>query len=169
MMITNTMMSTRTIYVLGLLLVSVILLASVYLQYVENILPCPLCTLQRITFCLLGVWFFLGICLQQKRWLRRSIVLLSTVTALLGIVLSSRQIWLQHIPGIGSTDCGADLQYMAKTFPWHQLLYKVLLEKGVACSERGWEFLNLDIAEWSLLGFALLFLLTLFVCRKEFK
>jgi disulfide bond formation protein DsbB len=59
-------MSTRLMYLLGFVLICVLLATSVYLEFVEGIMPCPLCVLQRICFALWGLFFLLGIFLHRR-------------------------------------------------------------------------------------------------------
>lgn len=162
-------MSIRLAYFFGFLAVCLLLLTSVYLQMFEGVIPCPLCALQRLTFGLLGILLLVGILLHTKFWARMLINFLTASTAILGIFLAGRQIWMQHFPFTGNTECGVSLQYMVEAFPLNQVLQKILFEGSAECTKRGWEFLHLNMAEWSLVWFLLFLLLALYLFLKEFK
>lgn len=159
-------MPVRFTYFLGLTIVSVLLLTSVYLQFFDGFLPCPLCILQRLAFFLLGILFLGGIFLHTKRWGRFSINALATLTSLLGIIFAGRQIWLQHFPPVDASECGVSLQYMMQVLPMNQVIKKIFAGSA-ECTQRGWEFLSLSMAEWTMVWFILFFLFSCALLLKE--
>ena len=85
----------RLLNLLGLLGVSLVLLAAFYYQLFQNELPCPLCLLQRGCFVALGIGFALNLSVGPSR-LHDAMML---VSGLLGAGTALRQ-WLLHIaPG----------------------------------------------------------------------
>src|SRR6516165_1339554 len=138
-------MSIRSTYFLGFIAIGILLSTSVDLQLFEGIIPCPLCTLPRLSFGLLGVWFLIGIILHAKRGARLFINSLCGLTSIIGIFLAGRQIWLQHFPSPNNSECGAGLQYMMQILPVNQVMQKIF-EGSAECSQRGWEFLHLNMA-----------------------
>jgi disulfide bond formation protein DsbB len=161
-------MTIRSTYLLGFLAISILLLTSIYLQLFRGIIPCPLCSLQRLSFVLLGIWFLLGILIHAKHFGRVFINIMCSLTSILGMFLAGRQIWLQHIPSTNNTECGVSLQYMMQILPMNQVLQKIV-EGSAECSQRGWEFLSLNMAEWALIWFAGFLLLSLYLLIKEVK
>lgn len=164
---TRTLMSSRKINLLAFVLVILLLLASVYLQVYDGLEPCPLCTLQRLSFVLLACFFFLGILLPYHRFIRLILNLCSMTTAFIGAGLASRQIWLQRF-AITNTECGASLEYLLKILPWHEAFAKVLAGSA-ECAERGFQFLFLNIAEWSFCWFAFFIVVTLYLLFTDLK
>lgn len=161
-------MSIRSTYFFGFLVVSLLLATSIYLQVFDGIMPCPLCTLQRFTFALLGLVFLTGIVIATRHWGRVIINFISTLVSSLGLVLAGRQIWLQHFPPGNSSECGVSLQYMMQVLPMNEVLQKIL-EGSAECTQRGWEFLKLNMAEWAFLWFAGFLILSLYLMYKENK
>lgn len=158
-------MTTRKYYAVGFLIVGLLLLTSLYLQYYDGFQPCPLCTLQRFAFILLGVFYFTGWLFYKFGFIRVLSSLLALVSSLIGIGLAGRQIWLQHYPS-GSEECGVSLQYMLQALPIHEVASRIF--QGTAeCTTRGWEFLNLNMAEWSLLWFVIFFMLSAYLLKKR--
>ena len=92
--------------------------------------------------------------------------LISFATCFCGILLSGRQVWLQHVPPNGLGECGISLTYMFKIFPFTEAL-KHVWRGGTECSEQGFVFLNLSLAEWSLLWFILFFILFTYEIKYE--
>jgi disulfide bond formation protein DsbB len=145
-------MAIRATYFLGFIIISTLLLTSLYFQMVQGIMPCPLCILQRITFGLLGILFLIGIFVYAKPRLKLIISILCSLTSSLGVLLAGRQVWLQHFPSADASECGVSLQYMMQALPMHQVIQKVFTGSA-ECTQRGWEFLTLNMAEWSLICF----------------
>lgn len=161
-------MPIRLTYLLGFIAISALLSTSIYLQLFDGFIPCPLCTLQRISFVILGILFLAGILLHAKRWGRWTIGILSTIVSLLGIFLAGRQVWLQHFPPADTTECGVSLHYMLQVLPMNEVFQKVVTGSA-ECTQRGWEFLNLNMAEWSLIWFILFLFFSFYLLFKESK
>lgn len=161
-------MPVRFAYLFGLIIIILLLAASFYLQFVKGIMPCPLCTLQRMTFVLLGIFFAIGIFVHRILWLRiilNTLIFLATIT---GIGLSGRQVWIQHYPPPLGNECGVSLQYILQVLPVHEAFEKILTGSA-ECAEKASEFLHLTIAEWTMVWFLLFFLLSIYLFLKEFK
>jgi len=161
-------MSIRSTYGLGFLIICVILGTSFYLQLVSGVLPCPLCTLQRFSFILLGVLLLVGFIFNAHRFGRLIINLLAALVSLAGCILAGRQVWLQHSPNANAGECGVSLDYMLKVLPLNEVMQKVFTGSA-ECTQRGWEFLKLTMAEWSLLWFAIFFIVLLYALMREFN
>lgn len=159
-------MTQRFAYLFGLLIVAAILATGFYLEYVEGIIPCPLCTLQRLCFGICGVLFLIGLFVYRFRIAVFLVNLLSFLFASCGLVLAGRQIWIQSNPALATGECGVDLNYMLTVLPLSDVIQKIF-SGSTECSQRGWEFLKLNIPEWSLIFFALFLLGSLyFICRN---
>jgi disulfide bond formation protein DsbB len=160
------MISNRLIYLLGFLAVSGMLATGIYLQQVEGVIPCHLCILQRVCFVLMGGFFLIGALVHAKRCGRLLVDFFLAVMSTFGIILASRQVWLQHFHVNDGKECGVSLQYMLQVLPFHEAMQKVFAGSG-ECAQRGWEFLGLNIAEWSLLCFIGFLSLALLLLLKE--
>lgn len=159
-------MPTRFAYLLGFVTTSLLLLISLYLQFFDGFVPCPLCTLQRICFGILAILFFIGVFLHAKRWGRLFINSCAMLISILGMVLAGRQMWLQHFPTTDNSECGVGIQYMLQVLPLQEVMQKIF--SGTAeCTQRGWTFLALDMADWAFVWFALFLVLTIYLFLKE--
>lgn len=161
-------MPTRFTYIFGFVTIALLLGTSIYLQFYDGFIPCPLCTLQRIVFGLLGMLFLLGIFLPAKRIGYFLLNALISLTALLGALLAGRQIWLQHFPPSDGSECGVSLQYMLQVLPLNEVAKKIF--QGTAeCTQIGWQFLHLNMAEWSLIWFVGFLFLGLFLVKSSLR
>jgi protein dithiol:quinone oxidoreductase len=161
-------MFSRWIFFYEFALVAGLLLFGFYLEKFHGVIPCPLCTLQRICFGLMEILIVANLIFYPKRVFRLVTNLLITIVALLGIVLAGRQIWLQHFPNVNGDECSVSIHYMLQILPWQEVLNKVF--KGSAeCSQQGWTLLSFNIAEWSLLWFCLFFVLNSYLILQEFS
>ena len=163
-----TRLSERSTYLLSFLLTAGLLGITFYLQKFDGFIPCPLCILQRITLGSLYVIFLLAWLLGTKKIVSFVFALLASLISLLGILLSGRQVWLQHLPKDKNAGCGVSLQYLMHALPFKEVVAKVM--QGTAeCSEKGWEFLNLSLASWSLIWFVIFFGLCLIQLRRAIR
>lgn len=144
-------MITRYTYSVGFIVICLLIASSIYLQVVDGFEPCPLCTLQRITFGVLGVFFMVGIIFNPRRIIGFILSILLLLSSILGLLFASRQIWLQHF-STNNTECGVSLNYMLQVLPLNEVMKKVFTGSA-ECSQRGFVFLHLNTAEWAFIWF----------------
>lgn len=145
----------RPTYFLTFIVISGLLLFSLYLQFYQGVLPCPLCSLQRIAFLFIAALSFLTAILFRFRCLRLLFNFITFIFADVGILLAGRQIWLQHFPPPGSSECSPSLQYMIEVLPMNEVIQKVFTGSA-ECTDVSWSFLHINMAEWALLWFIFL-------------
>ncbi|MDR2014680.1 MAG: disulfide bond formation protein B [Azoarcus sp.] len=120
-----------------------------YLQSVKGVDPCPMCIMQR--YALLGV----GLAALVGAFHNRGAIAygtLITLVALAGGGVAVRQSWLQLYPQ-QAQGCGPGLEYMLESFPLAELLPKLFRGEG-DCSVVDWTLFGLSIANWGLITFA---------------
>jgi len=161
-------MTIRTTYIMAFAFITALLATGFYLQYVEGYIPCPLCILQRFSFGALWILFLIGALTYSKRWLRIIIDFLCILTSIAGIVFAGRQIYLQSFPSPDNTECGVSIQYMMQVLPITEVMQKIFAGSA-ECTQRGWEFLFLTMAEWTLLWFIGFLILSLCILAEEFN
>ena len=153
-------------YYLHLSLFSLSLVAfAVILQQVGyqgvSFLPCPLCILQRVGYLGIAINCFLAFGITPfRKWFH----LLATACAAYGISVAAHQVWLLSHP---ETSCGIDPletwinQFqLAKVFP-------CLFKADGLCSAKLPAILGLQVPEWSLLWFVVLFFVLLVTLFKK--
>lgn len=161
-------MTKRTTYFIATTLITILLITSFYLQYIEGYIPCPLCMLQRFSFVLLGILFFIGVFTYRYFLARLIITGLCILTSISGIFFAARQIYLQQFPSADSSECGVSLEYMLQILPPGEVFRKIFAGSA-ECVQRGFEFLHLNMAEWTLLWFIGFLILSLCLLAEECK
>jgi len=157
-------LTARKLALAGFLICAGLIAFALYLQYFENLEPCPLCMLQRICFSALGVIFLVAFLHGPGRTGARIYAFLGFLVALTGVGLATRHVWLQWFPPDVSA-CTADLFFQLERFPVLSVLAKALRATG-DCAKVDWRFLALSIAEWSLIWFILLAGYTLYMAHR---
>lgn len=156
------------LYTIGFLIICTLLAISYYLEVYSGFNPCPLCIFQRFVFGFLGIVFFVGILTYKKFWNRLTTDFMIVLFSIAGIILAGRQVWIQQYPPANASECGVSLQYMLQALPLGEVFKKVF--SGTAeCTQRGWEFLHLNMAEWSLIWFIVFFLFAICCALEELR
>jgi disulfide bond formation protein DsbB len=158
----------RTRYFFAFIAIAVLLSYSFYVQTYEGFQPCPLCSLQRLAFGLVGLSFLLGFLTYRYKITRLIYCSTGLLFAIAGFALAARQTWIQLYPSSDTSECGVSLQYMLQVLPWHEVAKKILA--GTAeCSQRAWSLLGFSMAEWSALCFAGLILFSWLMLKRAPK
>lgn len=121
------------------------------LAHTMNLAACPLCILQRMLYLLLALEAVAAWTLAVSPLPRRVAALAMTATALTGAGIAAYQTWLQRFAK--GVSCTADQPWWERFVNWAGSQWPLLFEATGQCSEAGWKFLHLSIAEWSLVAF----------------
>ena len=121
------------------------------LQALFRLAPCPLCIFQRLLYLVIGVVGLLGFALPAGRMLWTG---LGGALALGGFSVAAYQTWMQAFPEL-ATECGyADPNAIERLVDWLGMQYPGLFLATGFCTSRDWVFLDLSMANWSMLIFA---------------
>jgi len=153
-------------YVMGFFVCLGLLGYAYYLQYVEGLDPCPLCILQRVAVAGMGLVFLVAIFHNPGRIGATIYALLQLAIGGAGAALAARQVWLQSLPKDQVPACGMSLNYMLDTLPLAETLRKVFEGSG-ECAEKGWVFLHLSIAGWTLVFFIAMIAASFALSRRD--
>jgi disulfide bond formation protein DsbB len=153
-------------YLLGFLVCVGLMGYAFYLQYIEGLEPCPLCMLQRICVTAMGVVFLVATFHNPGRAGAGVYALLQLLIGGTGAAIAARQVWLQSLPKDQVPACGMGLNYMLETLPFTDAMRQVLEGSG-ECAEKGWEFLHLSIAGWTLVFFVAMIVATFALIRRD--
>lgn len=121
------------------------------LQQTLNLAACPLCILQRMLYVLLTLEAIAAWPLAGSPPTRRAAALAMLATALTGVWIAAYQTWLQRFAK--GVSCTADQPWWEAFVNWAGSQWPLLFEASGLCSEAGWKFIGLSIAEWSLIAF----------------
>jgi disulfide bond formation protein DsbB len=147
-------LTSRTWFLIGFLICAGLIGIALYLQYFQNLEPCPLCMLQRVAFILLGLIFLIGALHGPARTGTRIYAFFGLLASLTGLALAARHTWLQFYPPEYVT-CAGDVYSQLERLPLGRVISNALRATG-DCSKVDWTLTGLSIAEWSLIWFVLL-------------
>ena len=123
--------SFRSQFLLGFVACASLIGYALYVQFVQQLMPCPFCIFQRICFAVWG--------------------LAALAAAAAGMGYAGRHAWVQlHPPELPS--CGPGLNFMIEQHSWLGAARQVLMATG-DCSNIDWQFLGLTMPMWSLVWF----------------
>jgi disulfide bond formation protein DsbB len=147
--------SFRAQFLSGFLACAALLGYAFYVQFVEQIQPCPFCIFQRLAFAAAGLLFLIGgLHAPPSSGGRRIYGTLAFLAAGIGAGIAARHVWVQLFPP-EIPSCGPGLNYMLETQTWLGVVRKVLTASG-DCSMIDWTFLGLSMPAWALLWFVAL-------------
>lgn len=152
--------SFRAQFLSGFLACAALLGYAFYVQFVQQIQPCPFCIFQRLAFAAAGLVFLIGgLHAPRAAGGRKAYGLLAFLAAAIGAGIAVRHSWVQLFPPEIPT-CGPGLNYMLETQTWLGVVRKVLTASG-DCSMVDWRFLGLSMPMWCAIWFAILAVLAL--------
>jgi disulfide bond formation protein DsbB len=132
--------------------ISIALLAvALYLQHGLDMLPCPLCVLQRYAFAAVAIICLVAAGLPPGG--QRAGAGLGTLAALAGLATAGWHLWIKAHPNVS---CGIDpLETSLNTIPTARLLPFLFQADGLCTTEYA-PILGLSIPQWALIWFAVL-------------
>ena len=123
--------------------------AALYLQHVKDLLPCPLCVIQRYLFLAIALCCFVG-ALGDKPRLGAG---LGLAGALGGLGVVGKHLWVLAHPGFS---CGIDpMETILNKIPTATALPWLFRADGL-CEDARDTLLGLSIPQWSAIWFVLL-------------
>lgn len=148
-------MTPRLANVLGAGACAALLAYAYYLQYYGGLEPCPLCIFQRLAVFALGAVFLAAALHNPGRIGGRIYAGLLGLSALAGIGLATRHVYIQGQPEGAVPGCGATLDFLMDVFPLTEVIRKVLTSSG-ECAKVDWTFLGVSMPAWLLAVFLVL-------------
>lgn len=152
---------------LGFLACAGMLAFGHYLQYFKGIEPCPLCIIQRLLLASTGIVFLIAaIHNPARRWAAHVYGAVIAISALTGLGVAIRHVWIQHTPESLRPACGPGLDFLLNTFGPLESLKRVLHGSG-ECGLVQWTFLGLSIPEWTLISFLVLAVYAVYLSFRD--
>ena len=148
----------RIIFLTVFLICAGSLVYAVYLQLVKNLLPCPLCVAQRLSYWVIGLTAIVAVAHNPRTLVRRLYSGVMIIAALVGGVIATRHSWLIRYPE--SFECGiSPEERLLNSLPIARW-WPTMFEANGDCSESSWEFISLTIPDWSAILFILMAILS---------
>ena len=127
-----------------------------FLEHVEGLAPCPLCSVQRAVFALLALVLLASVVHRPRsRGGARTYGIAAGLVAAVGAGIAGWHVRLQNLPPDQAPECGPGLGYLLDTFPLGEAISMIFTGSG-ECAEVSWTFLSLSIPGWALVWFLLL-------------
>ncbi len=156
----------RLAYFLGFLVCAGLMAFALYLQYVLDLEPCPLCIFQRVAVIVTGVILLVAALHNPGRVGATFYAVLILAASGIGAGLAAWHIWIQGQPKGSVAACGMGLDYMLETLPLTDVISRVLKGSG-ECAEQGWLFLGLAIPSWTFVFFVAMIAATFALVRRD--
>ena len=138
-----------------------------YLQHFKGIEPCPLCIVQRLLLASTGIAFLVAaIHHPARRWAAHVYGGIIALSALTGLGVAIRHVWIQHTPESLRPACGPGLEFLLNTFGPLESFRRVLQGSG-ECGLVQWTFLRLSIPEWTLIAFFVFAVYAVYLSVKD--
>jgi disulfide bond formation protein DsbB len=148
----------RIIFLTVFLICAGSLVYALYLQLVKNLLPCPLCVAQRLSYWVIGLTAMVAVAHNPRAPGRRLYSGVMMVAALVGGVVATRHSWLVRYPE--SFECGiSPEERLLNSLPIARW-WPTMFEANGDCSESSWELMSLAIPDWSAILFILMAILS---------
>lgn len=128
---------------------------ALYAEYVQLLMPCPLCVFQRMAMIGLGIAFLLAALHHPAGWGRFVYAALVSLVSAAGIAVAGRHVRLQNLPPDAIPVCGPGLDAIMERFPLLEALELVFRGSG-ECADVNWQFLGLSMPAWVLIWFVAL-------------
>ncbi|CAG1023363.1 Disulfide bond formation protein B [Patescibacteria group bacterium] len=126
-----------------------------FFQYFMKLEPCPLCISQRLAILATGIVFLCAAIHNPAQKGTTVYGVLGAFVALCGASISTRHVWLQHLPPEEVPECGPGLSYMLENFPLLETV-KFMLSGTGDCAKVEWTMLGFSMPAWTLLAFLML-------------
>lgn len=156
------MTSTRSLLIAIALACIGLLGFALYLQFGRDMLPCPLCIIQRYAFA--GVALLCLVAAFLPAAARRFGTGLAALAALAGAGVATWHLWVKAHPNVS---CGIDpLETSLNTIPTAKLLPFLFQADGL-CTTEYEPILGLSIPQWSLAWFSLFVVALLWLALRR--
>lgn len=143
-----------------------LVVVGLQLQAIYKLAPCPLCIFQRVLYLTIGTIALLGWAWPRigKLWA----ALLALVGAG-GFLVAAYQSWMQAFPHLARECNYTDPDLIERLVDWLGTLNPSLFLATGFCASRDWLFLNLSMANWSVLVFGAYTLAAVLVMRCKWR
>lgn len=141
-----------------------LVVCGVLLAELMRLAACPLCIWQRMLYLLFGVLAFIGLACARNALACRVLAFLMACAAGAGAGVAGYQVWIQRFAPL--TTCAGKEPWWEAFVRWAGEQAPLLFKASGLCSDPAWKFLDLSIADWSLLVFCSLFILALYAGLK---
>ena len=135
---------------------------ALYLQHARDMLPCPLCVMQRYAFVAVGLLCF--IFAAFPRTATRLGAALAALAALVGGGIAGWHLWIKAHPAVS---CGIDPLETSLNKIFTAELMPFLFKADGLCTTEYEPIIGLSIPQWSMIWFVILALLLIWAALRQ--
>ena len=151
----------KIIHLATVVLALIGMLFVLWLQYYRGMFPCPLCILQRVLWIAIGLVSLSAFFVSRQIWLAKCFLVMNIFFACLGLLVSGRQVYLQHLPPESVPACLPDLATLLNLLPLQKVV-QIIFQGSGDCALVHKIWFGFSLAEISFAGFVFIFILFLF-------
>lgn len=157
-------LSSRVVFAALAVLSLGLLGGALVLGELAQIHPCYLCNFQRLEYMIVALFALCGALLPCWRQLWSGLV---GLVAAGGAATALQQSWMQFAPD-QAIECGfGDPTLLERIVDWLGVQWPAMFMVTGFCTAKDWVFLGLSLANWSALGFFVLFFVALRLCCRR--
>lgn len=135
---------------------------GLYLQLVLEMLPCPLCILQRYAFAAVALLCLITLLLPARLW--RIGAAMSALASMTGAGIAIRHLWIKAHPtiscGIDPLETSLNKIFIARWLP-------ALFQADGLCTTEYDPILGLSIPQWALVWFVIFAVMLIFITVRR--
>ncbi|MFC7515774.1 disulfide bond formation protein B [Herbaspirillum sp. GCM10030257] len=135
---------------------------ALYLQHARDMLPCPLCVMQRYAFVAVGLLCFIFAAFPRSA--ARLGAALAALAALVGGGIAGWHMWVKAHPAVS---CGIDPLETSLNKIFTAELMPFLFKADGLCTADYEPIIGLSIPQWSLIWFVILALLLIWAALRQ--
>ncbi len=157
---TSTAITPRFVFLAIAVACTLLMGYALYAQYVQGYLPCMLCMVQRVFFCLVGAIALIAAVHNPGTTGRRIYGVLTALSSAGGAYVAGRHIYLQQLPPEQLDGCAPSFEYALQNYEALQFLRTIFI-RDQDCGVIDWTFLGLSMPTWTFAWFVLLAIVAL--------
>ena len=140
---------------------------AIYLQLIKNLLPCPLCVVQRVAYWVAGIAALAAFLQGPQSFGRKVYGAFIVIASAAGAAVALRQAWLVRYPeafecGISPEEEFLNALPLARWWP-------DMFEANGDCADVTWKFIGLTLPDWSAIFFILIAILATYATTVQDK
>ena len=140
---------------------------AIYLQLIKNLLPCPLCVVQRVAYWVAGIAALAAFLQGPQAFGRKVYGAFIVIASAAGAAVALRQAWLVRYPeafecGISPEEEFLNALPLARWWP-------DMFEANGDCVDVTWKFIGLTLPDWSAIFFILIAILATYATTVQDK
>ena len=139
---------------------------ALFMEHFLELKPCILCYMQRGAVIVTGFLAGIGFLINPSKLITYKILLTTiSLSIIVGLSLSLRQLYLQSLPAELVPSCAPDIDYLISTLPFLEVIILAFTGDG-NCAEVLWSFMGISIPGWVFISLSVLAIYCLIIFKN---